>query len=344
MIHDGAIREYLMPASDTFWEWREEGEVVTWKNGKTIAFREELRTVLAWLAPQGLPSLDSVLLLLAATHDSWDATGNEVHIVAHMLDQSLATPNSPQHEALLCLYRVRGLEPELRTPVRAKSVLAEIALERCRKFAEPELALSIVDAMRLGLGEQLTLPDVDVESIGYGPVLLQRDMADMLPGLRKLDAEVLRLRLTTGLDALPKQADIELSPSEMARALLDSLRDDVEFAGLSRVAKQLLAAASLPRRLDSAEQHLTGGFSDISNRGSMERLLISELANDDLTLAVRVAMNEGALLTPRGPALDTASSSRCIDRRGYSLVGCTKGVCDCRGFGTDGWHDKGRVV
>jgi len=301
---DGLIREYLRSAPDTFWEWGEGGDVITWKDGRTIAFRDELRTVLAWLAPQGLPSLDSIALLLAATHDSWDANRDDTGILLlNILDSFLS---SPQQRALLQdvlsgLDRVRQLDSELRMPVRSKAVLTEVVLSRCRKLAEPDVATSIVEAIRRGLGELLAPPEVDIQSRGYGPVLLLRDMADMLHGLRQLDADKLRLRLDTGLEELPGRAEVELSPAEVARSMLDTLRDDVEFAGLSRVAKQLLAVASLPRRLDADEPYHTGGFSDISNRGSMERLLISELANDDLTLAVRVAMNEALYLRREVP-------------------------------------------
>jgi hypothetical protein len=296
--NDAAIREYLIPAPDTFWEWRESGEVVTWKNGRTIAFREELRAVLSWLAPNGLPRLNSVVLLLAATHDAWDANCDE----ARALIKPFQMPNLLKaSEVLKGLSKVRVLETDLRTPVRSKAVLAEMVLEKCRKSVEPEVAVSVVEAMNRGLGELITPRDTDAESRGYGPILLFHDMVDMLPGLQQLDAEKLRLRLATGLESLPEPAPVEMSPSEMARAVLETLRDDVEFAGLARVAKQLLSVASLPRRLDVEESHHTGGFSDISNRGSIDRLLLSELANDDLTLAVRVAMNEALYLRREVP-------------------------------------------
>jgi hypothetical protein len=298
VANNADIREYLLPAPDSFWEWRESAEVVTWKNGRTIAFREELRSVLSWLAPNGLPSLDSVILLLAATHDAWDANSEEARALTKMFDE----PKMPLLvDVLKGLSQVRVLDASLRTPVRSKALLAEVVLERCRRSAEPELAMSIVEAMNRGLVELVMAQDIASKTWGYGPLLLLRDMADMLPALQQLDAERLRLRLATGLESLPEPAKVELSPSELARAVLEQLRDDVEFAGLARVAKQLLSVASLPRRLDVEENNPTGGFSDISNRGSIDRLLLSELANDDLTLAVRVAMNEALYLRREVP-------------------------------------------
>jgi hypothetical protein len=298
--HDNAVREYLMPAPDTFWEWRDEGEVIAWKDGKTIAFRHELRTILSWLVPHGLPSLGSIALVLSATHDAWNATGSEAQILTKLLQQPVEGRNA-LGEVLGGLNSIHALDRGLRTAVRSKAVLVEMVLENCRTIAEPDAAAMIVEAMYRGLGELVAPLPGYIESPYVGTLLLARDLAQMLPGLKRFNGEALRLRLATGIDELPAIAEIELPPSEVARALIDDLQDDLELGGLSRIAKQLLAVASLPRRLETQDHYHTGGFSDIANRGSMERLLISELANDDLTLAVRVAMNEALYLRREVP-------------------------------------------
>jgi hypothetical protein len=299
MVDDATLQEYLVPAPDTFWEWRDGGEVISWKDGTTIAFRDELRAVLSWLAPYGLPSMDSIALLLSATHDVWNDRSAQEHMLADLLTEPSA--RRILGELLRELDRVNELSRELRATTRAKSVLADMCLSGCRRVAEQDVAMSIVESLHRGLGELVEQDSPELDSRGYGPLLLARDIADMLPALRRLDADSLQLRINTGIDALPAPAEADLAPDLCARALIDSLQDDPELAGIARVAKQLFAAASLPRRLDTQEQYHTGGFSDISNRGSMERLLITELANDDLTLAVRVAMNEALYLRREVP-------------------------------------------
>lgn len=67
------------------------------------------------------------------------------------------------------------------------------------------------------------------------------------------------------------------------------------------MAGQLLAAMHLPRPIADRDDLPVGGVSDISNRGSLDRLLTSELAQDDLTLAVRVAMGEALYLRREAP-------------------------------------------
>src|SRR5258708_9747749 len=62
-----------------------------------------------------------------------------------------------------------------------------------------------------------------------------------------------------------------------------------------------MAAIRLPRRLAEPEELAIGGVADITNRGPLDRLLLSELAHDDLTLAVGVALNEALYLRREPP-------------------------------------------
>ena len=66
-----------------------------------------------------------------------------------------------------------------------------------------------------------------------------------------------------------------------------------------------------PASLPDPEELPMGGFSDIENRGSLDRLLMSELAYDDLTLAVRIALNEALYLRRETPPT-TPSLARSI--------------------------------
>src|SRR5262249_2652085 len=67
MIQDfQSARIYLAPPPDSFWQWRDAGQVVLWRDGATIAFRTDVLEVLRRLAPCGFPHFDSVVLFLAA--------------------------------------------------------------------------------------------------------------------------------------------------------------------------------------------------------------------------------------------------------------------------------------
>src|SRR6476659_6464376 len=58
--------QYLRAPAGGFWRWAEDGAVLVWRDGNTIAFREEIVEVIKWLGPNGLPPFGAIVLLLAA--------------------------------------------------------------------------------------------------------------------------------------------------------------------------------------------------------------------------------------------------------------------------------------
>src|SRR6266540_6714993 len=58
--------EYLRAPAGGLWRWADNGAVLVWHDGSTIAFREEIAQILEWLAPNGLPTFGAIVFLLAA--------------------------------------------------------------------------------------------------------------------------------------------------------------------------------------------------------------------------------------------------------------------------------------
>src|SRR3954466_2761820 len=57
---------YLAARGDVPWRWADDGDVVVWADGTTIAFRAEIAFVLEWLVPHGWPSFGALIWLPAA--------------------------------------------------------------------------------------------------------------------------------------------------------------------------------------------------------------------------------------------------------------------------------------
>ena len=118
-------------------------------------------------------------------------------------------------------------------------------------------------------------------------------------GLNDVTAEKLRLLRETGIEEIPvvpEEIELEFPEYDSIKSLVRDLHSDQEMFGIARATKQLMSVMSLPRPMLREDHMEQGGFSDIANRGSLDRLLLSELAYDDLTLAVRVAVNEAMYL------------------------------------------------
>ncbi len=297
-------RKYLLPPAESFWDWCDGGETIAWIDGKTITFRGELAQIIKHLAPGGLPPLGALLLLLAATRESWKLPPDDLSTIAGWLSNTESARENVNalYVVMEQLDKVHALESDLRSTPEAKSILAEIVFENITERTSAEDAAVIAQAVENRLGELLELPEArPTSATARGENWLLAVLYCLQRGLDGLTAERLRLRRETGLDSLPQPAELELPLAQRVRSLLTSLEHDDELCGLAKLAHDLMAAVSLPRAVIDHEELQVGGVSDITNRGTLDRLLLSELAHDDFALAGRVAMNEALYLRREAP-------------------------------------------
>ena len=318
--------QYLHAVPDGPWTWAEAGTVIAWRDGSTIAFREEVVQVLEWLAPNGLPPFGAIVLLLAACRGKVCEVADFVDppsasLLAHHINDPVlhATRHRLKHQIstlLDDLRRVALLPAEIRSGIKARCILAEAVFEPAKAERHVDAA-SVLRGLKeiIAGGEQvtLTLPGPKDSSIRHLHIVAE--------GLKLHTTESLALRMRTGLDALPKQIDPNLPAAERARRLIEELSRDRDAGAVARAARELMAAVRLPRRLGERDQLAIGGVADLTNRGPLDRLLLSELAHDDLTLSVRVALNEALYLRREPPMREPPGTLALLLDSGVRLWG-----------------------
>lgn len=300
-----ALLSYLRSSPGSPWVWAEEGAVISWHDGATIAFREELIALLSTLEPVGLPPFSSVVLVLAACRGRiWSPKTFEETEIRHRSSPSDTSPTLPSIQtqdplirALAEFRRLAELPAELRTSMAAKSSLL-------RAIFEPDLPqkrhypFAIRDLQRYFFTEA----ELNSEPLHHSSESIRRCLLSTAPWIAPHTVESLRLRLSTSLDALPQAAPIQSLPSQQARDLIDHLMAAPEHQIMAKAARELLAAIRLPKKLSEVESLAMGGLSGLTNRGPVDRLLLSELAHDELTLTSRIALNEALYLRHEPPA------------------------------------------
>jgi len=318
--------EYFRAPLHGPWSWAEDGGVLVWQDGSTIAFREEILQILEWLAPRGWPPFGSLVFLLAACRGKLPAISDflresGVPATIGKAKSFILTANKQQllaqiQESLDQLDRLSRFPAELLSGLKSKCVLAEAVFEAStverhiqtrsvlKEFLEPISVSELIEAPPGALGPRLV-----------------RQLHLIAQGLKLHTTDSLRLRLQTGLDTLPNEVPVELPTAERARRLIDEISRDSEFGPLARAARELMAAVRLPRRLVSHDEMPIGGVSDISNRGPLDRLLLSELAHDDLTLSVRIALNEALYLRREPPQREPPGTMALLLDSGLRLWG-----------------------
>lgn len=297
---------YLIPPPGYFWRWDVEEHAVVWSDGTTMAFARELVPLLKEIAGDiGLPPLGSMLLVLClakqpeVTLEKW-----------HLLDQfarSLGVDGvAPSTVVRLQLPVQRGLAMLARLPedlLKGQSA----RLHLLRTLFEPtfnrlpaDKSLEIVDEFRAATAAQL-----EGEHDLGGMTRLLRDLKALDAAFKPWTLETLTSALRTGL----KKSSLDDASSDDVPDIqetgdlwsdLEQSRED-EMRAVASLAKQLLAVIQIPRPLHRSDDQPVGGVSDIANKGDPARLLLSELAHDADTLAVRLAFNEALYLRRETP-------------------------------------------
>ncbi len=303
---------YFSPVPHGFWRWSEAGDAAEWPDGEVIAFHEEIELVLRALTPFGLPPFGAVLLFLAACRDSWGSGASRCAYVwqyRDTLEQDRLANRLPERwgEALGDgLHAIHQLPAELRHPLAVKPVLAEQLFET---GGEPDaVAPAILEAFTDGLvarcfarhapERMLALQVAGATDPAQETTRFAAAVGALLGAFPKLSEPGLRNRIAAGIETLPDPADVV-----PVRPLIDQLCEDTDpdLRMIGEMARQLAGVTQLPKPPSAPDDLPLGGFSDVSNRGKLDRLLASELALDDLTLSVRIAMNEALYLRRESP-------------------------------------------
>ncbi|MEM7392832.1 MAG: hypothetical protein AAF492_10845, partial [Verrucomicrobiota bacterium] len=297
-------QRYLATPDPTHWAWDEEGTVVAWTSGYTIAFQAELELMLEDLAQEGLRPFGALLLILTACRPGWRTDDSIREILQQLIRPILADDGKSffshqwMTQVIDDLDRIHAFPEALRAGIRARTILAAAILEPTEPVGLREESLGIVEAFKHGLPpEMLTLKQDKKEA--FNRLLL--DMERVRVGMQNLDEEAVLQRARTGLETLPVAPDLTLSFQERAMNLIRDLEEDDEHHGLARLARHLMAAVHRPKPLSDCQELPLGGYSDITNKGALDRLLISELAYDDFTLMTRIALNEALYLRRETP-------------------------------------------
>lgn len=297
------VVQYLWPHPGTFWRWSLDAEAVTWEDGTTLAFYEEIESTLRQLQPHGWPQFEDIIVFLAVCRANWNSDFHDRlfdFIESTKLDsfkfrQSL----NKVHEIAKRAEFPPGCAAEIMNlvqPFYGQKFSSNQAAELWKPLRSGDAAVKIRErALIAGI-------DPDTEELKEN---LNGTIQRVLAAIEPLDPDTsLKTIADTSIPSIPAAAEIDDLPLvERIRALVRTLvdSDEQDLAGMARIARNLSAVVSLPRPVSEPQEMPLGGYSDVANRGSLDRLLVSELAQDPDVLAVRVALNEALYLRRESP-------------------------------------------
>lgn len=309
-----ATSNYILPPRGYFWAWSDD-YAVEWEDGSTVAVWEEIDAVLSFTAPTGLPPLGSIVLILVACSEQWESRWQQVRHLASAStgeSQPLRTTERLLLPVEAALNKIHQLPADLRKGASARCALISAVFEGVFNRLPPAVSSGILsDLKREGLEfRRQSKPDLGIHT------RLLRDLSALDVALARLDFSCLEQRLRTGIDApgikpaeVPEVQTVDISGLPILEQL--ALQKDTELSAIAKLAQRVVAMMSVPRVSQQLRSLPCGGVSDISNRGDLTRMLMSELAWDDEMFTARLAHNE-TLYYQREVPPDSPESMRSI--------------------------------
>lgn len=354
-------RRWLSPGPASPWRFDDGGDALVWSDGETVAFRAEVEASLRRVATnlEIVPPFPAVALLVAAVRAEdrqvssahWDLVRDAMETATPWLFARVAAVKEVA-ETASALRMLEHVPDELFARPGALPFLVEAVFEGAGLRRDPKGAavfLRDLDAEPTPGSAQPGEDETRRQAVEWG-----EGLAALRTGLGRLDPSTLARRARTGIDGDVLPAELAWPDAIQVRGLIASLRGDPDLGAVARLATDVMAAVRLPRPGASPEDLPIGGYADLTNRGSPERLLISELAHDGLTLAVRVALHEALYLRreapPRAPQgtrcvlIDAGIRLWGVGRVFATSVALALAATSERGVSVRAWRARGRRV
>lgn len=297
--------------------WSSNGSELRWSaSGRPFVFKELVWSAYSALARERrAPTLLPIALgfALSAPHgEAPEVTLRDA--IAGGLGQS-GRFDALLDEIVGGFARARASSQDSWTGPLVQQGLVVAALER----ATPVVDQAAIDARRAALGQHVSTEIV--ASFGKNPASLgavEAALTTLAAGLRGLSMVSVEERDERGFAGELTAADLtDAEPDDRTRiqGVIDTLEaqgsSDVDAALCGRIARSLKAALRLPAPVGQSRDLPIGGFADLANRGQLDRLLLSELAHDNDTLMMRVALGEALYMRREAPK-DTPDLERRI--------------------------------
>src|ERR1700754_4584390 len=299
---------YFIRNDDYFWTLEEDGDVIAIRGGDTIAYSEFVIRMLEDLADLGLPPFGSLLLVIIATnHSANDLIGQ----IEALIRRSITGKNQVyvEHRLKVLDEAVRFLNLLASLPVKyttgkMRVQLFQLLFADCHGKLSKGISQQVVSRISLlkGTGNQKVLKTLSGEDM-FGDVNIYEEFRCIALLLKKFPDTQTLIGKLAGIPEIEETVLEEEEEVSVPGDFIESLMDHPTTFPVGALIRSLWSGMSIPIHHSLPSAQPMGGFSDLSNKGDLDKLLISEFAGDDWMFLSRLANNEALYLhreTPPG--------------------------------------------
>lgn len=287
------VNNYLSLYKDYFWQWEDGAQVIAIPDGHTIVYRQLVAEIIEELAPDGLPPFGSIILALAALHPQGQQNIDQIFEIINKIENVDAGKYSD--EAFAVLKLLNSMPAKYKTGDLKKYVLRAF-------FRNSHNRSSIKKGLQIA-------EDFNNFNHNYIPTTphqssVDRDFRVIALLNREFDSVESIINKINALPDLQENLILESSEKEGPKDFIEELIMNPGTHKIGALVKVLWSGLNLPVRSSKPSQLPMGGVSDLTNKGELSQLLISEFANDDLIFLSRLANNEALYLNRESPPVD----------------------------------------
>lgn len=296
------LYNYCKAYKGYFFAWEDDGDVLAVPGGKTICYAPYFFELLELLTPQGAPRLGTLLLSIVATSGDADdmlpmaeeiIRQNYIDLHQNMdADSELHTLNV----AFNFLAKLRSLPAQYKSGTRRMQVLQTIFEGSHNVIAARKIKAIVAEykqpSPKLFGSEQLSLG------------ILAADLKPLeVLNSRYANREALLAKLASVplIEDAPLQLDRPAIEAGAPEDFIEALEAKTDTFHVGSLVRRIWSGLAIPFHSNHPSVQPLGGVSDLSNRGGLDKLLLSEHANDELLFLSRLANNEALYINRETP-------------------------------------------
>jgi ribosomal protein L7/L12 len=292
--------EYFQAYSGYYWQWEEDSEVIAIPGGSTIAYRAYVMDVLDKLAPQGVPPFGALLLAIIATNPS---ANTSLDMVYGIVSDALTTRDNIEVAGAISFLRMLSSVPMEYKEGEKRLLLFQAIFENCHKIVSVRDSKKIRNYFhsKKQLFENTLLIQENLHIITYRDIKTITALGSRFSSTEEIIEKIASLPQLPEEIVIPERNDNVETDS---KDLIDQLSENHTTFRVGSLIKRIWSGLNIPVHSVLPSQQPLGGVSDLTNKGDLDKLLISEFANDDLVFMSRLANNEALYMHREIPPIN----------------------------------------
>lgn len=289
--------KYFQNYKGYFWQWETDHDAMEFPEDvynllsiphvSVIAYRKYALEILKMMEPAGIPPFGAFLLALYASGNFKFSNFDGLNYYLSKTEKEYGGLVNKQ-AVLDFLNSIYGLPEKLKTGEN-KILLLQTIFHNCHhEIASPKARLILK-----GIEDNETL----ISCAGLMPFnesAYIRDLYTLELLNRKFPNSASIIKAMQGLPQLPEPEEeiVEQEAVPAEKDFIDLLIEEPKTFEVGKLIRRIWSGLKIPMQHFSPGDQPVGGISDMTNKGNIDRMLLSEFAYDDDIFLQRVANNE----------------------------------------------------